>query len=162
MHLDGSYAAGVHVVLHRPEIAGNTGSIMRLAANAGVHLHLVEPLGFELDEPRLRRAGLDYRDWAEVTVHGDLDAALAVSDGRVWALTRDGSVSHDTVGYGSDDVLLFGPESTGLPAAVLDRSDLAGRVRIPMQPGSRSLNLANAVSVVVYEALRQQGFPGLE
>ncbi len=98
------------VVLFRPEIAGNTGSLMRLAANTGVTLHLVHPLGFELDEPRLRRAGLDYREWAEVSVHADLDAALAASGGRVWALTRDGSVRHDTVEYGADDILLFGPE----------------------------------------------------
>ena len=151
----------MHVVLHEPEIAGNTGSIMRLAANTGVRLHLVEPLGFELDEPRLKRAGLDYREWADVAVHADLDSALAGVSGKVWALTRDGSVSFETVSYGPEDVLLFGPESTGLSDEVLARPDLDGRVRIPMQPGSRSLNLANAVSVTVYEALRQQGFPSL-
>ncbi len=151
----------MHIVLHQPEIAGNTGSIMRLAANTGVRLHLVEPMGFELDEPRLRRAGLDYREWADVAVHAGLDAALAEASGRVWALTRDGSVGYAEVSYGTDDVLLFGPESSGLPDDVLGRDDLGGRVRIPMQPGSRSLNLANAVSVTVYEALRQHDFPGL-
>lgn len=152
--------APMHVVLHRPEIPGNTGSIMRLAANTGVTLHLVRPLGFDLSEARLRRAGLDYREWADVTVWDDLDAALAVG-GPVRALSARGTVRHDLVPWGADDVLLFGPESTGLADAVLDRPDVTTTVRIPMQPGSRSLNLANAVSVVVYEALRHQGFPGL-
>jgi tRNA (cytidine/uridine-2'-O-)-methyltransferase len=149
----------VHVVLYRPEIAGNTGSLMRLSANTGTTLHLVHPLGFELDEPRLRRAGLDYREWADVVEHHDLDEALAVG-ARVLALTRRGSVRYDAVDYRSDDVLLFGPESTGLPDEVVTRADLA--LRIPMQSGSRSLNLANAASVVVYEALRQRGFEGLD
>ncbi len=148
----------MHVVLYRPEIAGNTGSLMRLSANTATTLHLVHPLGFDLDEPKLRRAGLDYREWADVVEHADLEEALAVG-GRVLALTRRGAVRYDTVDFRADDVLLFGPESTGLPEAVVDRADLA--VRIPMQPGSRSLNLANAASVVVYEALRQQGFPDL-
>lgn len=147
----------VHVVLYRPEIAGNTGSLMRLAANTGVTLHLVHPLGFELDEPRLRRAGLDYREWAEVVEHESLEEVFDL--GRVLAATRNGAVRYDTVSYGIDDVLLFGPESTGLPDDVTARAGLT--IRIPMQPGSRSLNLANAASVVVYEALRQGGFEGL-
>ena len=150
----------MHVVLDRPEIPGNTGSIMRLAANTGVTLHLVRPLGFDLAEARLRRAGLDYREWADVAVWDGLDEALAVG-GPVRALSARGTVRHDLVPWGADDVLLFGPESTGLADDVLARPDVATTVRIPMQPGSRSLNLANAVAVVVYEALRHRGFPGL-
>jgi tRNA (cytidine/uridine-2'-O-)-methyltransferase len=153
----------VHVVLFRPEIPPNTGNAMRLAANTGARLHLVRPLGFELDAARLRRAGLDYREWADVVVHDDLGSFLAtVPHGRVLAFTRDGDTRHDDVAYRADDALLFGPESTGLPDDVLAAPEVAARVRIPMQPRSRSLNLANAVAVVLYEALRQQGFPGME
>lgn len=152
----------VHVVLYRPEIPGNTGSVMRLAANTGVRLHLVRPLGFDLDEARLRRAGLDYREWAEVAVHDSLTAVVEAVGGRLVATTRNGAARHHEFAYEPDDVLLFGPESTGLPPEVLALPDVAATVRIPMQPGSRSLNLANAVAVVVYEGLRQLGFPGLD
>lgn len=149
------------VVLYRPEIPGNTGSVMRLAANTGVRLHLVRPLGFDLDEARLRRAGLDYREWADVAVHDSLDDVVEDAGGRLVATTRDGTTLHHEFSYRNDDVLLFGPESTGLPPEVLFRPEVTASVRIPMQPGSRSLNLANAVAVVVYEGLRQLGFPGL-
>lgn len=149
------------VVLYRPEIPGNTGSVMRLAANTGVRLHLVRPLGFDLDEARLRRAGLDYREWADVAVHDSLDDVVEDAGGRLVATTRGATTLHHEFSYRNDDVLLFGPESTGLPPEVLSRREVTDSVRIPMQPGSRSLNLANAVAVVVYEGLRQLGFPGL-
>lgn len=131
---------------------------MRLAANTGVTLHLVRPLGFELDEPRLRRAGLDYREWADVVEHDHLAEVLAIGE-RVLALSQRGTVRYDEVVYRDGDVLVFGPESTGLSADELAAADEV--LRIPMQEGSRSLNLANAAAVVVYEALRQSAFVGL-
>lgn len=152
----------LHVVLYRPEIPPNTGNAMRLAANTGCRLHLVRPLGFDLDDTKLRRAGLDYREWADVVVHADLDACLAkVPTQRVIAFTSRAEDSHSDLAYRPDDVLLFGPESDGLPADVLGRDDLDHRVRIPMLPDRRSLNLANSVSIAVYEALRQLGYPGM-
>ena len=152
----------MHVVLFQPEIPPNTGNIMRLTANTGTRLHLVHPLGFELDEARLRRAGLDYREWADVSEHESLDAFIeSVSPGRVIAFTRDADVAFASVRYRPDDALLFGPESDGLPEAVLGRIDLDAKVRIPMLPRSRSLNLSNSVAIAVYEALRQLGYPGL-
>lgn len=150
----------MEIVLVHPEIPPNTGNVMRLAANTGVRLHLVEPLGFDLGEAKLRRAGLDYREWAEVLVHPDLDTCLGViGGGRLIATSGRGELGHHEVAYTDDDVLLFGSESVGLADEVIERADLV--VRIPMQPRSRSLNLANSVSVVLYEALRQQGFPGM-
>ena len=135
---------------------------MRLAANTGAKLHLVRPLGFDLDDTKLRRAGLDYRDWADVAVHDDLDGCFdAIEGGRVVAFSSRAEESHSDFAYQSNDVLLFGPESDGLPREVLDRHDVAHRVRIPMLPNRRSLNLSNSVSIALYEALRQLGYPGM-
>ena len=154
------------VVLYQPEIPPNTGNVIRLCANTGARLHLVEPLGFALDDARLRRAGLDYHEYATLQVHASLDAALqAIADRngvppRVFALSTRGRARHDTPRYGAGDVVLFGPETRGLPADVLDALPEAQRLRLPMRPDSRSLNLSNAVAVVVFEAWRQQDFAG--
>ena len=150
-----------HIVLYEPEIAPNTGNIIRLAANTGAALHLIEPLGFEPDDARVRRAGLDYHEFARVQRHPNLDAALALLPGaRVLAYTTRGAVRHAQLRHAPGDVLLFGPESRGLPEAVLARVAPDCRVRLPMRPGSRSLNLSNSVAVAVYEAWRQCGFDG--
>lgn len=151
-----------HVVLHRPEIPPNTGNVMRLCANTATTLHLIHPLGFTLDEPLLRRAGLDYREWAEVREHESFDAWLAeAGPHRIIAFTRRATIVHHDVPYRPGDSLLFGPESDGLDEAILQRPEITAAVRIPMVPRSRSLNLSNAVAVGLYEALRQQGFPDL-
>ncbi|MFD4994281.1 tRNA (cytidine(34)-2'-O)-methyltransferase [Cellulosimicrobium cellulans] len=149
-----------HVVFYEPRIPGNTGNAIRLAAVTGARLHLVEPLGFDLDEPKLRRAGLDYHDLASVEVHADLDAALATLPGRVLAFTTRATTSFTDVAYRPDDVLLFGPEPTGLPDDVLAHERITDQLKIPMLPGRRSLNLTNAASIAVYEAWRQTGFTG--
>ncbi len=147
------------IALFEPEIPPNTGSIMRLAANTGAELALIEPLGFELTDTRLRRAGLDYRDLATTTVFPSLEAFLAqTGERRVFAFSTRGRQRYDKVVYRADDVLLFGPESRGLPEDVLAMFPAARRLRIPMRPGSRSLNLANAASVAIFEAWRQFGF----
>jgi tRNA (cytidine/uridine-2'-O-)-methyltransferase len=147
------------LILYQPEIPPNTGNIIRLCANTGVDLHLVEPLGFELDEPRLRRAGLDYREFANIRVHAALDDALAaLGNPRVFALSTRGSSRYDTPRYRRGDTFLMGPETRGLPQALLDGLPEAQRLRLPMRPGNRSLNLSNAAAVVVYEAWRQLGF----
>lgn len=149
------------VVLYQPEIPPNTGNLIRLAANTGCRLHLVEPLGFDLSDKQVARAGLDYHDMACVHVHADWQALRASLPGRRWfAFTTKGSRSYATVAFVPGDVLLFGPESRGLPAAILDGFDAAHRLRLPMLPGSRSMNLSNAVSVTVFEAWRQNGFAG--
>jgi tRNA (cytidine/uridine-2'-O-)-methyltransferase len=151
----------LHLLLFEPRIAGNTGSAIRLAAVTGATLHLVEPLGFDLSEPKLRRAGLDYHDLAQVVVHPDLDAAfVALPDARVLAFTTQATTSYADVTYRSDDVLLFGPEPTGLPPEVLMHPRVHEHVRIPMLEGRRSLNLSNAAAIAVYEAWRQMGFTG--
>lgn len=150
----------VHIVLYQPEIPPNTGNIIRLAANTGANLHLVEPLGFELDDRRMRRAGLDYREWADLTVHGSLEACLESLSGRIWAFSTRGSRSYAEVRFEAEDVLLFGPETRGLPETVLNALGPEAVLRLPMRPGSRSLNLSNAVAVSVFEAWRQLGFPG--
>jgi tRNA (cytidine/uridine-2'-O-)-methyltransferase len=148
----------LHVVLYQPEIPGNTGSAIRLCANTGATLHLIEPLGFDMDDARLRRAGLDYHEYATVQRHRSLDAfRSAVAPARLLALSAHGTQRYDEVAYAAGDALLFGPESVGLPAELLTALPLA---RIPMRPANRSLNLANAVAVVVYEAWRQLGFVG--
>ena len=155
-----------HVILHRPEIPPNTGNVIRLCANTGAHLHLVRPLGFDLDDRQLRRAGLDYHEYAAMQVHDDLDAALAAIAGangtppRVFALSTRGRVRFDTTAYRSGDAFLFGSETAGLPPDVLDAIPEAQRLRLPMRPGNRSLNLSNTVAVVVFEAWRQAGFDG--
>ena len=151
----------LRIHFHTPEIPGNTGNAIRLAAVTGAELHLVEPLGFDFGSAHLRRAGLDYHDLAVLTVHPDLDAAwAALAPERVWAFTTDGEVSHTDVSYRPGDVLLFGPESVGLPAAVKADPHVTARVRIPMLPARRSLNLASSASIAVYEAWRQLGFAG--
>lgn len=147
------------LILYEPEIPPNTGNIIRLCANTGTALHLVEPLGFELDEPRLRRAGLDYREFARVRVHESLDACLAaLGRPRLFAFSTRGGANHAKPRYRTGDAFLFGPETRGLPQRVLDSLPDEQRLRIPMREGSRSLNLSNAAAVVIYEAWRQQGF----
>ena len=149
------------VILFEPEIPPNTGNVIRLCANTGADLHLVEPLGFELDEPRLKRAGLDYREFARVQTHASLDDCLEALDGpRVFALSTRGATRHDAPRYRPGDALLFGPETRGLPQALLDGLPPEQRLRLPMRAESRSLNLSNAAAVVVYEAWRQLGFSG--
>ncbi len=147
------------LILYQPEIPPNTGNIIRLCANTGVDLHLVEPLGFELDEPRLRRAGLDYREFASVKTHASLEDALAtIGEPRVFALSTRASTRYDTACYRAGDAFLMGPETRGLPQAVLDALPPEQRLRLPMRVGNRSLNLSNAAAVVIYEAWRQLGF----
>jgi tRNA (cytidine/uridine-2'-O-)-methyltransferase len=149
------------VILLQPEIPPNTGNIIRLCANTGAGLHLVEPLGFALDDARLRRAGLDYHEFARLRVHASLDACLdALGHPRVLAFTTRGTRRHDQVAFRDDDALLFGCETRGLPDAVVDALPADARVRLPMRPGNRSLNLSNAVAVAVFEAWRQAGFAG--
>ena len=149
------------VMFFSPRIAPNTGNAIRMVAATGCELHLVEPLGFDLSEPKLRRAGLDYHDLASVTVHANLDAAwTAVGPARVHAFTAHATTSFADVAYQPGDVLLFGPEPTGLDADTLADPHVTGQVRIPMLAGRRSLNLSNAAAVAVYEAWRQQGFAG--
>jgi len=150
-----------HVVLHCPEIPPNAGNVIRLCANSGAGLHLIRPLGFVLDDRRMRRAGLDYHELTRVEVHDDYAAFLrAVAPARVWALTTGGRVRFDRPDYRPDDALLFGSETAGLPDAVMAAIPRERRLRLPMQPGNRSLNLSNSVAVTVYEAWRQQGFAG--
>ncbi|MFO7762772.1 MAG: tRNA (cytidine(34)-2'-O)-methyltransferase [Wenzhouxiangellaceae bacterium] len=147
------------IVLYQPEIPPNTGNLIRLCANTGTRLHLVRPLGFALDDRRLRRAGLDHFAREVVEIHADLEAAVAALGARRWlALTTRGSTRYDRVEYRPDDVLLFGPETRGLPDEVLARFDAEDRVRIPQRAEARSLNLSNAAAVVFYEAWRQLGF----
>ena len=148
-----------HVVLYQPEIPPNTGNSIRLCANTGATLHLVEPLGFDLDEPRLRRAGLDYHEYADVQVHADVDQCLcSIGHPQVLAFSSKASTRYTDVVYTPGAVLLFGPETRGLPSHVLDRVPQSSRLTVPMMPGNRSLNLSNAVAVVVYEGWRQNGF----
>lgn len=152
---------GFRLLFHTPEIPGNTGNAIRLAAITGAQLHLVEPLGFNFDDAHLRRAGLDYHDLAVMTVHQHLDAAFqALAPARVFAFTGTGTVRYDDVSYQPGDVLLFGQESTGLPAQVLNHPAITETVYLPMQAGRRSLNLANSASIALYEAWRQYEFAG--
>lgn len=147
------------IVLYEPEIAPNTGNVMRLAANAGARLHLVRPLGYTLNDRTLARAGLDYAARTELTVHDDWPACCSHFPGqRMFAVTTRGHVRYDAPAYVAGDVLVFGPETRGLPAAVLDKFADSQRLRLPMLAGNRSMNLSNAVAIVVYEAWRQCGF----
>lgn len=149
------------VMFYSPRIAPNTGNAIRMVAGTGCELHLVEPLGFDLSEPKLRRAGLDYHDLASVTVHAGLDAAwTALTPDRVFAFTAHAGASFADVAYRPGDVLMFGPEPTGLDQATLADPHITSQVRIPMLSGRRSLNLSNAAAVAVYEAWRQHGFAG--
>lgn len=155
-----------HILLHRPEIPPNTGNVIRLCANTGARLHLIRPLGFDLDDKQLRRAGLDYHEYARLQVHDDLATALAViatvqgAPPRLFALSTRNAVRYDSPRFTPGDAFLFGSETAGLPADVLDAVPDGQRLRLPMQPGNRSLNLSNAVAVVAFEAWRQQGFTG--
>jgi tRNA (cytidine/uridine-2'-O-)-methyltransferase len=150
-----------HVVLFQPEIPGNTGNIIRLCANTGAQLHLIRPLGFDLDDSKLKRAGLDYHEWASLQVHDSLaDFRAAQQPSRLFAFTTKGSRPYHELVVQPGDAFLFGPETRGLPPEVLEECGAEARLRLPMRPDSRSLNLSNAVAVVVYEAWRQQGFAG--
>jgi tRNA (cytidine/uridine-2'-O-)-methyltransferase len=150
-----------HVILFRPEIPPNTGNLIRLCANVGATLHLVHPLGFELDEPRVRRAGLDYHELASVREHADLPACLAaIGSARLYALTTRAERSLYAARFAAGDAFLFGPETRGLPAELLATLSPESRLRLPMRAGNRSLNLSNAAAVTVYEAWRQIGFVG--
>ena len=147
------------LILYEPEIPPNTGNIIRLCANTGVALHLVEPLGFDLETKKLRRAGLDYREFATVASHKNLDACLAaLGQPRVFALSTRGTTRHDQPSYRADDAFLLGPETRGLPQAVFDALPDEQVLRLPMQKNSRSLNLSNTAAVIVYEAWRQLDF----
>ena len=148
-----------HVVLYEPEIPPNTGNIMRLCTNTGARLHLIEPLGFNLDDRNMRRAGLDYRHLTEVRVHTSLEEFRKTCPaGTLYAVSTRGSRGYSDINYSPGDVFLFGPETRGLPASILDATPSGNIVRIPMVSGNRSLNLANSAAVLVYEAWRQNGF----
>ena len=147
-----------NLVLYQPEIAPNTGNIIRLCANTGSSLHLIHPLGFALDDKRMRRAGLDYAEFAEIHQHDSLEACLAVLPSRVFALTTKATLAHSEPEFVAGDSFIFGPETRGLPMEFIQSLPPAQRLRIPMLPESRSLNLSNSAAVMLYEAWRQQGF----
>jgi tRNA (cytidine/uridine-2'-O-)-methyltransferase len=150
------------IVLYHPEIPPNTGNVIRLCANTGARLHLVEPLGFNFEDRQLERAGLDYRDLADVKIHRDWDACVTTlgSARRIFAFSARGTMPFASVAFAEDDVLVFGPESTGLSNALLEEFPADRRLRLPMLPARRSLNLSNTVAIVVYEAWRQLGYKG--
>ncbi|AOZ72784.1 tRNA (uridine(34)/cytosine(34)/5-carboxymethylaminomethyluridine(34)-2'-O)-methyltransferase TrmL [Boudabousia tangfeifanii] len=150
----------LHTIFYEPRIPGNTGNAIRLSACTGTMLHLVEPLCFSMDDAKLRRAGLDYHDLAHVQVHPDFESALAAIPGNIWAFTGHANTFHTDVTYQDGDGLLYGPEPTGLPESAMAHPRVTGRVRIPMMPGVRSLNLANSAAIGLYAALQQLGFPG--
>jgi len=150
-----------HLVLYQPEIPPNTGNIIRLCANTGATLHLVEPLGFALEDKQLKRAGLDYHEYANLKVHADWEGCLAALAGRrMFALSTRGSRSYGQVEYAPEDVFVFGPETRGLPQELLETFPLEQRIRLPMLAHSRSLNLSNSAAVITYEAWRQNNFAG--
>ena len=154
-------ALDLDVLLYQPEIPPNTGNAIRLCANTGARLHLIEPLGFDLQDKQLRRAGLDYHEYATLQVHATLEAALAaIAPRRLFALSTRGSQRYDQPRYAPGDALLFGPETRGLPAEVLQSLPPEQRLRLPMRPDNRSLNLSNSIAVVVFEAWRQNGYAG--
>jgi len=151
----------LHVVLYQPEIPPNTGNVIRLCANTGAHLHLIRPLGFELDDARLRRAGLDYHEFANLAVHDNLEAFIHdVAPARLFALSTRSSTLYTDAQFRDGDAVLFGPETRGLPQDLIDALPAGQRLRLPMRPNNRSLNLSNAVAVVVFEAWRQRQFDG--
>jgi tRNA (cytidine/uridine-2'-O-)-methyltransferase len=150
-----------HIVLYEPEIPPNTGNIIRLCANTGAQLHLIQPLGFAWDDKRLRRAGLDYHEFAQVQQYPDLAAFMQkVKPNRVFAVSTRGTQRYDQMAYQANDALLFGPETRGLPQAILDNLPAEQCIRLPMRDGQRSLNLSNTVAILLYEAWCQQGFAG--
>lgn len=150
------------IALFEPEIPPNTGNIMRLCANTGCRLHLIHPLGFDLDEKKLRRAGMDYRDLATIQEHKDYAAFLKENPQKpLYALTTKGNKNYSEVSFAPNSILLFGPETRGLPDDVLESLETDNKLRLPMHQDSRSLNLSNTVAIVTYEALRQNGFKGL-
>ena len=152
----------MHVVLYQPEIPPNTGNIIRICANTGAALHLIRPLGFDWDDKRMRRAGLDYRDFTQVILHDSLEACeQLLSKSRWFAMTTKGSRNFAEVAFDAADVVLFGPETRGLPDEVLARWPRERKLRIPMQAPSRSINLANSVAITLYEAWRQRGYDGI-
>jgi tRNA (cytidine/uridine-2'-O-)-methyltransferase len=149
----------LHIVLFEPEIPPNTGNIIRLAANTGYQLHLIKPLGFELEDKLLRRAGLDYHEWTRVLQHESFDDFLSsVAFNKIYAFTTKGEQNYCEINYRKNDVLLFGPETRGLPAEILDSLGSSQKARLPMLEHSRSLNLSNTVAIAVYESWRQLGF----
>jgi tRNA (cytidine/uridine-2'-O-)-methyltransferase len=149
------------VVLFQPEIPPNAGNVIRLCANTGTRLHLVEPLGFSMDDRQVRRAGLDYHEMANVTVHRDWEALrAALAPARLFALSRRAQRRYDEVRFAPGDAFVFGPETSGLPEPMLETFEPEMRLCLPMRPGNRSVNLSNAVAIVVFEAWRQQGFAG--
>ena len=149
------------LILFEPEIPPNTGNIIRLCANTGTELHLIEPLGFEMDERRLKRAGLDYREFADVAVHDSLEKCLAaIAPRKLYAFSTRGTSNYASPEFAEGDAFPFGPETRGLPTDILESLPVEQRLRIPMQHDIRSLNLSNAAAIVVYEAWRQQGFAG--
>ena len=150
-----------NLALYQPEIAPNTGNIIRLCANTGCRLHLIEPLSFEPDNARLKRAGLDYHDWASITLHKDFSALLeALGESRLFTLSTHNPTRYSEASFQAGDTFLFGPETRGLPADIRNHVEPERRLTLPMQPSSRSLNLANSVSIIAYEAWRQIGFDG--
>jgi tRNA (cytidine/uridine-2'-O-)-methyltransferase len=151
------------IVLFEPEIPPNTGNIIRLCANTGCSLHLIEPLGFDLDDKKLRRAGLDYREFADIQLYPDIDSFIQQhGTQRMFAATTKGGTAYHRITYREGDAILFGPETRGLPGHILDSLEPGHTIRVPMKPHSRSLNLSNATALVIYECLRQLDFPGLE
>ena len=149
----------LHIVLFQPEIPPNTGNVIRLCANTGYQLHLIEPLGFDLEDKKLRRAGLDYHEFANLKRYPNFDAFVEQNDvGTIYALTTKGSRTHSEAEFQANDVLVFGPETRGLPAEFIEALPPAQRLRLPMQANSRSLNLSNTVAVMVYESWRQLGY----
>lgn len=153
----------IHVALFEPEIPPNTGNIIRLCANTGTQLHLIHPLGFKLDDKACRRAGLDYREYASIQEYDNIEDFFAVIDkSRVYACTTKGKTGYHQAQFQDDDVLLFGPETRGLPMDVLEQLDPPHKIRIPMCAESRSINLSNATAIILYEAWRQLGFPNMQ
>ncbi len=151
----------INIALYQPEIPPNTGNIIRLCANTGFRLHLIKPLGFALDDRRMKRAGLDYHEYADLKLHENYETMLSsMQGGKVYALSTKGKTCYTDARFTPDDVLMFGPETRGLPAEILESLPKEQVLRLPMLPDSRSLNLSNTVSIVAYEAWRQMGFPG--
>ena len=152
----------MHVALYQPEIPPNTGNIIRLCANSGATLHLIHPLGFAWEDKQVKRAGLDYHEFAHIHHHENFEAFLQeCSHQRIFACTTKGSVPYHEIKYQPEDILLFGPETRGLPEEIRQNSHITDRIRIPMKPESRSLNLSNSVAIILYEAYRQMNFPDM-